>query len=466
MPRTGASPGGEILAEGGTVKRSLWAFVAVAVGAGWAVLPTAAGAEPRQNQPGGSPDSEIGVTADTIKIAVIADVDNPVRPGLFQGTVNGVRAFAKYINGTKGKLAGRNVEVDFIDSKLSADEARNAVIRACQEDFAIVGTNALFLNNVQPMEQCIDKAGQMTGLPDVPTLQTEVAHQCSQISFAVIASALDCATKDDHPQTYSARIGQILYYKKQNKDLHGVWVLPSDLKSTINSTTPVATGNVKAGVKQDEDFFKISGLATQSEYTPVAQAIKQHNSTYGQSISDYKSSVQMRKESKIQGVNSVKVWDCALTCYDAKFLSEGGADVEGQYASLFFVPFEEAKQNKSVAAFLKAIGGKSKADGFSAQAWTAGLFFRDVVNNVVKADGNNGLTRARFLEEAAKIHDFRAEVGGQGMLGPTDVGGKKLNGCFVLTQVKGGKYVRIFPKEKGTLNCDSKNVTTIQLDQS
>jgi hypothetical protein len=243
-------------------------------------------------------------------------------------------------------------------------------------------------------------------------------------------------------------------------------VLPSDLKSTINSTTPVATGDVKAGVKQDEDFFKISGQAPQSDYTPVAQSIKQHNSTYAQSISDYKSSVQMRKESKVQGVNSVKVWDCALQCYDAKFLSEGGADVNDNYASLFFIPFEEAKQNKAVNAFLKSIGGKSKADGFSAQAWTAGLFFRDVVNNVVKADGNNGLTRARFLEEARKIHDFRAEVDGQGMLGPTDVGGKKLNGCFVLTQVKNGKYVRVFPKEKGTLNCDSKNVTTVQLDQT
>ncbi len=421
------------------MKRSLWAFVAVAVGIGWAVLPAAAGAEPRQNQPGGSPDSDIGVTADTIRIAVIADVDNPARPGLFQGIVNGVQAFAMYING-HGKLAGRNVEVDFIDSHLSADEARNAVIRACQEDFAIVGTSA--------------------------TLQTEVQHQCSQISFAVIASALDCATKDQHPQTYSARMGQILYYKKQNKDLHGIWVLPSDLKSTINSTTPVAAGDVKGGVKKDEDFFKISALATQSDYTPVAQAIKQHNSTYGQSISDYKSSVQLRKESKVQGVSSVKVWDCALQCYDAKFLSEGGADVEGQYASLFFIPFEEAKQNKSVDAFLKAIGGKSKADGFAAQAWTAGLFFRDVVNNVVKADGNNGLTRARFIEEAKKIHNFTADVGGQGMLGPTDVGDHKLNGCFVLTQIKGGKYVRIFPKEKGTLNCDSKNVTTIKLDQT
>jgi len=449
--------------EGEAVKRSLWALVAVALAVGAGLVPaTAAGAQ--QNQ--GSPDSDIGVTADTIRIAVIADVDNPVQPGLFQGTVKGVQAFGKYMN-SHGKLAGRNVQVDFIDSHLSADEARNAVIRACQEDFAIVGTNALFLNNVQPMEQCVDKAGQMTGLPDIPTLQAETAHQCSPISFAIIAAAIDCSTLNQHPQTYSARVGQIVqYYKKRNKDLHGVWVLPSDLKSTINSTTPVAAGDVKTGVKQDEDFFKISGLATQSDYTPVAQSIKQHNSTYAQSISDYKSSMKMRKEAKVQGVNSVKVWDCALQCYDSKFLSEGGADVEGQYASLFFIPFEEAKQNKSVNAFLQSIGGKSNADGFAAQAWTAGLFFRDVVNNVVKADGNNGLTRARFLEEARKIHDFRAEVDGQGMIGPTDVGGKKLNGCFVLTQVKNGKYVRVFPKQKGTLNCDGKNVTTVQLDQT
>ena len=247
------------------MKRSLWALVAVAVGIGWAISP-AAGAAPEQTQPGGSPESEIGVTADTIRIAVIADVDNPARPGLFQGIVNGVQAFAKYQNG-HGKLAGRNVQVDFIDSRLSADEARNAVVRACQEDFAIVGTTALFLNNVQPLEQCVDKVGQATGLPDVPTLQTEVAHQCSQISFPVIASALDCATKDQHPQTYTARMGQILYYKKQNKDLHGIWVLPSHLKSTINSTTPVATGDVKGGVKQDEDFFKISALGTSAKET-------------------------------------------------------------------------------------------------------------------------------------------------------------------------------------------------------
>src|SRR5262249_12234441 len=133
-----------------------------------------------------------------------------------------------------------------------------------------------------------------------------------------------------------------------------------------------------------------------------------------------------------------------------RLLEEGQSAVEGQYVTLFFIPFEEAKQNKSVNNYLKNLSSRDQADGFGAQAWTAGLFFRDVVNNVVKADGNNGLTRARFLEEAGKIHDFTAD----GMLGPTDVGGRKLSPCGVIMRVKGGKFVRVNPTKKGTFDCD------------
>ena len=89
--------------------------------------------------------TEIGVTAKEIRIAVLADVDTPVAPGLFRGSQDAVEGFAKYIN-KAGGLAGRKVVVDFIDTKLSPDEARNAVIKACSEDFAMVGTAALFLN--------------------------------------------------------------------------------------------------------------------------------------------------------------------------------------------------------------------------------------------------------------------------------------------------------------------------------
>jgi Periplasmic binding protein len=428
---------------GGAVNGRRWVVLVGALGLVGALLPTAAAARPQQ-QAGG----EIGVTADTIRIAVIADVDNAARPGLFQGSVDGVNAFAKFVNANGGLAGGRKVQVDFIDSKLSADEARNALVRACQEDFAIVGTTALFMNNIEPMTSCVDQAGKVTGLPDVPVLQTEIAHQCSPISFAVIVVGLDCATKDAAQKKVTVSAGPPKYFTKRNKGLHGIFMLAGDLKSTVNSGLPVMKVNTEAGIKSDGDF-KVSGFQPQASYTPIVQEMKAKGSTYAQNLVDYKADVFLRKEAQAQGLNTVKVWDCALQCYDQRLLSEGGDAVEGQYVSLFFVPFEDAKQNKSVNNYLQNVGGRDKADGFGAQAWAAGLFFRDVVNNVVKADGNNGLTRARFLEEAAKVHDFNAD----GMLGPTDVGGRKISGCGVILRVKGGKFVRVFPSKKGTVDC-------------
>jgi hypothetical protein len=73
---------------------------------------------------------------------------------------------------------------------------------------------------------------------------------------------------------------------------------------------------------------------------------------------------------------------------------------------------------------------------------------------------------SRFLEEAAKLHDFTASVDGDGMLGPTDVGGHRVSPSFLLMQVKENRYVRVFPKQANTFDCDPKNVFTIKLDQS
>jgi substrate-binding family protein len=427
------------------VKRTRYVVLIAALGLVGALIPAASvGARPRQGQPA----SEIGVTADTIRIAVIADVDNAARPGLFQGSVNGIRAAAKFVNDGGGLAGGRKIQVDFIDSKLSADEARNALIRACQEDFAIVGTTALFMNNIEPMTSCPDQAGKATGLPDVPVLQTEIEHQCSQVSYPVIVVGLDCATKDAAEKKVTIRGGVAKYFTKRNKGLHGIFTLAGDLKSTVNAALPVVEAYKSFGLKSDGEF-KVSGLSPQAAYTPIVQEIKAKGSTYAQNLVDYKADVFLRREAMVQGVTSVKVWDCALQCYDRRLIEEGQDAVEGQYVSLFFIPFEEAKQNKSVRNYLKNVGGKDQADGFGAQAWTAGLFFRDVVNNVAKADGNNGLTRARFLEEAAKVHDFTAD----GMLGSTDVGGRKVSPCELILQVKNGKFVRVTPKKKGTLDC-------------
>jgi hypothetical protein len=137
------------------VRRIRWVALLATVALAMSATTAIAAAQGGDEKPEAT---EIGITEDAIRVAVIADVENPIRPGLFQGSKDGVEGWAKYVN-KKGGLAGRKVEVDFIDSKLSADEARNAFIKACSEDFAVVGATALFTNNVDDIEGCVDQAG-------------------------------------------------------------------------------------------------------------------------------------------------------------------------------------------------------------------------------------------------------------------------------------------------------------------
>src|SRR3954463_963632 len=96
--------------------------------------------------------SEVGVTPKTITVSVIADTGSSLRPGVFQGSVDAVKAWADYINATGG-LACRQVVVKALDSKLSSDDAANSITTACGNSFALVGTTALFINNRKPAEK-------------------------------------------------------------------------------------------------------------------------------------------------------------------------------------------------------------------------------------------------------------------------------------------------------------------------
>jgi hypothetical protein len=441
-----------------TRRTALWAIAVTAM------LVTALLAPVATAQGGGEKpkDAEVGVSASEIRIAVIADVENPAAPGLFQGSVDAVRGFAKFMN-AQGGLAKRKVVVDFIDSKLSADEARNAIIKACANDFAMVGTAALFINNVDDLAGCVDKAGAATGLPDLPFVTTEPVHQCNPTTFPMAPPQVICDTLTQHPQTFQANVGRGFYYKKKfGNDLHGIYVFGSDLKSARNATFASLGQLRNVCCKSDEDFDR-SALAPQSAYTPVVQSMKDHNSNYGQNTGPFNTSVALRKEAKLQGVTDVKVWDCGTQCYDQKFLEQGGADVDAQYVDTLYLPFLDAKErkvNKMLANFVK-FTGEDKAGGLGGvYSWSAGIAFRDAVNAVVKQGGVNALTRKALLEQLNKIHGFDAE----GMFGKIDLAGRKASPCHVLLQVKNGDFVRIAPTKPGTFDCNPKNVIKVKLD--
>src|SRR6185437_2134630 len=106
---------------------------------------------------------ETGVTSSTITVTVLADVNNSIRPGLFKGSWDGMKAWGDFIN-SQGGLACRKVVVKEADAKLSSTDAANAISTACGDSIATVGTTALFLQDVSVMNTCKDKAGVATGL--------------------------------------------------------------------------------------------------------------------------------------------------------------------------------------------------------------------------------------------------------------------------------------------------------------
>src|SRR5262249_17252414 len=159
---------------------------------------------------------EVGVSADTITVSVVADVQNGFRPGLFKGSWDGMKAWGDYINSVGG-LACRKVVVKQLDSKLSPTDSENAISAACSNSMPTVGTTALFLQDVTTMNSCKDKAGKATGIPDIAELQTEANQQCSPVSFAALPNGSSCPYSGTGPRTFRVGHTQYDYYLNKYK---------------------------------------------------------------------------------------------------------------------------------------------------------------------------------------------------------------------------------------------------------
>jgi ABC-type branched-subunit amino acid transport system substrate-binding protein len=402
---------------------------------------------------------DVGITDTQIRLAVIADVDTSVSPGLFKQSVDATKAWAKVVN-QEGGIAGRKDVNDYIDSKLNPNETRNANITACANDFAMVGGEALFMNNVDDMVACKDKAGQAIGIPDLPGLALDPTEQCSPVSYVIIGRGPACTTANEHPQTYLAAQGDFRRYVSQDKNLHGVFLLPADLKSTKDSLLPAYNAAVDLGIKKDgEGFYDAFESQPQSALTPVVQAIKANNSTFAYSGSD--KMLDLRKEATLQGVTSVKVWGCTQACYSQKFVDQGGTDVEGTQSVITTLPFyTEYQRNATLKKLVAAVGGIKNVDSNAVASWQAALLFQDAVGKAIAKGGT--LSRQSLFDALKTETKFDAD----GIMGATNVAEHLQPTCIVMTQVKNGKLVRTYPKKPGTFDCNPKNVVEIKLDLS
>ena len=397
--------------------------------------------------------TEIGVTADQITVEVMADTGSSLAPGLFQGNVDAMNGYAKYVN-ANGGIGCRQLKVEAWDSKLSPEESKNGIINACQTALAMVGGNALFNPDVSVLGNCADKAGQPTGLPDFVALANDINEQCSPNAWVIQAVAETCPS-DGKPPTgprdLKAFVGFLKYLQSQEPDLKGIFLVPGDLPTTVQSATYQIQANKQIGINI-VDSFKTSGSLQQAGFTPFVQALKDNSGNYVYNGSNDANMIKMRKETAAQGYSGVKTWACSLACYTEKFKAEG-ATVDNTYVWFQFLPFEEASENASLKAYVDSVGGKP--DSFGMQGWQAGMLFKETIDKIVAADGPNAITRASVLKTMKTITDFTAG----GTMGAKSA--KGFSDCFVMMQIKGGTFSRINGKP-GQFTCDPSNVVTIK----
>ena len=376
---------------------------------------------------------------------------------LFQGGVDGATGAVKYIN-ANGGIAGRKLVLDFYDSKLNPNEARNAFIKACQNDYAMVGTATFLIASVDDVVNCKDQAGQVTGIPDMPAVSTNTFQACSPVTFPIAASQIDCTTVDKTPQRYQGQVGDSKYYVKKYGKLHGPLIVSSDSKSTAISTGVLGLLAKSVGIDITKTI-PMSSRDPQTVYTPVIQQMKQDGDNYNLTGTPVDNVIAMRSEAQLQGLTDPKfVWTCQIQCYDNK-TTAAGTVMANTHIVMNFLPFTETKANKMEANFVKYVG-KDKINGFGVWGWVSVLLFQQAAESLVKAQGVNGLTRANLLTALKNTHSFDAG----GMWGTMDPGAKVSSACFMILKFDGSKYVREYPTKVGTFDCKPSNHQWIEAD--
>jgi ABC-type branched-subunit amino acid transport system substrate-binding protein len=411
--------------------------------------------------PAGSagPGTDIGLTATTIKVGIIADVNNPLVPGLFKDSVTAVQAWAAGLN-ANGGLAGRKVVVDFCDSQLNPNATTNCVIKACQNDFALVGTSANALEDLSDLDGCKNAAGKAIGIANLAAFAFP-PESCDPDTYLVSGLGPFCATAKANPQTYTVPVGDTRYFIAHNSGLHGIWLYDSDDPTFKITQTPLFKGESDLGIKEDgQGFYAVSGAAPQSALTPYIQQIKASGSTFVYDDVTTSAMALLRREAQLQGVTSVKVWLCNSGCYDPKFYAQGGATVNGTYASLVDLPWlTDYTANPALDKLVTEVGGTKNLDNNAVNSFVSALLFQDAVE---KATANGGTLDRQTLFSA--LNNDETSFDADGIIGPVNIGARASSDCSVLVQLVNGTWQRVDPTKPGTFDCSPANLVTLKMN--
>ncbi len=366
-----------------------------------------------------------GITSTQIRLAVIADD---------RATFDGASAWAKALN-RRGGIAGRNVRLDLLSTDATPEGYDAAVATACERTFAMVATRSVHDAIPEP---------STCNIPDLAVETTSAPHAESPTTYPAFPRRAGVAS-----------VGPYHWLQTELDDCCAQYVLvPADGPERVPTETAIdaaeATGFDTVATPD------VALDAPGADYDALAQDLVASGATFAASGLGPDSTLELRRAAASAGTNDVEAWYCDARCYDATF--SVNADADGEYVAIETVPFEDRREVPELRAYLKATARAQHPPSYEGlRAYVAGVLFEDAVAPIVAEHGDDGLSRQRLLASLATIDAFTA----RGLIGPTDVGTRTPNGCYALLQIDAGRFTRVSPSERGTLDCGTDNLIVL-----
>ena len=417
------------------------------------VTPTAA--EPTATPtvtPTASPTAEIGATAEptpppiaqpglddeSIRIAVIADVDTGgTADGLFRDTWTAMNAWALSVN-EAGGLGDRQINLVTLDTSLF--NHRGVLEVVCRGDyFAIVGGQSLGDYDGAELlgtEDC--------NVPDFPSDVHGARRAESPVTF--VPNPILNDVRQAGPVRHLAEE----LAPDDEDDAQKVAVVWFDELQLRNETERLREMMVGQGI----DVVSIDTDLEEGASERVVTRFEEFEANALVWNADPERLIDLLRALEENDLGPEWVL-CELACYSQSFLLEGGSAVEGVHTWVPHAPFESLSASPELINYRFWLSRVSD-EGWSEtglQAWTAGRLFEQAFNRVLEIEPE-APTREQLIAAASEITSFTAN----GILPITNPGAGRPTPCFALMVVRNGRWVQDYPLPPRDLDCSADNL--------
>ena len=403
--------------------------------------PGVSGQEPPEPPP---PVAEApGLTATTLRVAVIADVETGgVADGRSRSVEVAMRAWAEAVN-SAGGLAGRTVEVVSLDAGLFGHEA--VLAEACDGDiFALVGSDALL--DDEGVELLADPA---CDLVDFPARVHSPGRAASPRTFQAAPVSNEVAN-----------VGALRWVaERQPVRIRSTATFFVDFPVTVIAAERTAEAARGVGF----DLVYDPSVAITEDLDPHVQDMAAAGVHHVLWDADTHRLLDLLASLDAAGL-TIGV-NCATACDSALFLESAGDRADGVLIWSPYLPLREEAHSPELAAYrqwLAVVDPEAVADLQGVAAWAAGRLFEEAVRRAVGAgtpeEDLSALSASSVATAAAGILNWH----GHGLHGPSSPGTGEATPCGVVMGASGGILYRFHPVAPGTFDCSPENLFALE----